>query len=215
MENYKLKFTRLQNEIFRLLCINSGKKLNQREIAKCLNVSSTAVAKATPLLEKEDLILLDKETRMNLIRISFNRNSQKAIDFKRVENLKRIYESGLVSFLENSFSGSTIILFGSYSKGDDIYSSDIDIAIIGCKEKSFVAKVTKNKRVYVPKRFNKDFPKGSEVEIKKMDLHFFKSFLEKEININCYRSLKEIHKNLKENLFNGIVLSGGIDLWEI
>ena len=32
-------------------------------------------------------------------------------------------------------SGSAIILFGSYSRGEDIASSDIDIAIIGAKKK--------------------------------------------------------------------------------
>ena len=29
-----------------------------------------------------------------------------------------------------------------------------------------------------------------------------------------YDSFKEIHKNLKENLSNGILLSGGIELWK-
>ena len=37
--------------------------------------------------------------------------------------------------MREGFPGSTIILFGSYSKGDDTTSSDIDIAIIGVKEK--------------------------------------------------------------------------------
>ena len=44
MDTYKLKFTRLQNEIFRLFCINAGKILNKREISLILKVSPTAVA---------------------------------------------------------------------------------------------------------------------------------------------------------------------------
>ena len=133
MDTYKLKFTRLQNEIFRLLCIKAGKSLNQREIARILRVSPTAVAKAVKLLEKESIIKIEKSKTMNLILIQFNR--EKAIALKRIENLKQIYESGFAEFLSEKFPGSTIVLFGSYSLGEDTTASDIDIAIIGSKEK--------------------------------------------------------------------------------
>ena len=132
---YKLKFTKLQNEIFRLLSIKAGMSLNQRELARKLNVSPTAIAKALPLLDKENLVEVKKSREMNLNFIQFNRDSQKAIEFKRVENLKLIYESGLSPFLEEHFPGCTIILFGSYSLGEDTISSDIDIAVIGSKQK--------------------------------------------------------------------------------
>ena len=133
MDTYKLKFTRLQNEIFRLLCIKAGKSLNQREIARILRVSPTAVAKAVKLLEKESMIKIEKSKTMNLTLIQFNR--EKAIALKRIENLKQIYESGFAEFLSEKFPGSTIVLFGSYSLGEDTTASDIDIAIIGSKEK--------------------------------------------------------------------------------
>ena len=133
MDRYKLKFTRLQNEIFRLLCIKAGRSLNQRGIARPLQVSPTAVAKSLP--ELNDLIKIEKSETMNLASIELNRDKPKAIAFKRVENLKQIYESGLAELLEEEFPGCTIILFGSYSLGEDIISSDIDIAVIGLKEK--------------------------------------------------------------------------------
>ena len=135
MDIYKLKFTRLQNEIFRLLCIKTGRKLNQRIIANFLKVSPTAVAKALKGLEKEQLIKIEKSKTMNLNLIELNRDNPKAIAMKRVENLKLIYESGLADFLESKFPGCTIIIFGSYSLGEDIISSDIDLAIIGSKKK--------------------------------------------------------------------------------
>ena len=47
-----------------------------------------------------------------------------------------IYESGIVDFLSEAFPGCTIILFGSYSYGEDIFSSDIDIAIVGSRKKN-------------------------------------------------------------------------------
>jgi len=100
-----------------------------------LQVSPTAVSKALPLLEKEGLIKVEKSRTMNLISIQLNRDNPKAIELKRIENLRAILESGLVDFLEESFPGSTIILFGSYSRGEDTSASDIDIAIISSKEK--------------------------------------------------------------------------------
>jgi len=135
MNMYKQKFTRLQNQIIRLLCVKVGAQLNQREIAKILKVSPTAVAKSLHLLEEDKLIKLQKLGTMNLKLVELNRDNVKSIFLKRTENLKMIYESGIVEFLYESFPGGVIILFGSYSKGEDTIKSDIDIAIIGSKEK--------------------------------------------------------------------------------
>ena len=132
---YKLKFTRLQNEILRLLCIKAGIRLNQREIARLLRVSATAIGKALNALKKDDLIKVEKSKTMNLSAIQLNRDNIMAMAFKRIENLKMLYESGMVWYLEDSFPSCVIILFGSYSYGEDTIKSDIDIAIIGSKKK--------------------------------------------------------------------------------
>jgi len=181
MDTYKQKFTILQLDIFRLLCIKAGEKINQRQIAKILNVSPTAIAKSLLKLEHGGLIKINKHPEMNLTLIEFNRDNQKAINLKRAENLKIIYESNLTEFLIDHHPGCTIILFGSYAKGEDTIKSDLDLAVIGSK-------------------------------IKKLDFKNFEKKLEKEIRINYYKTFNEIHKHLKENLCNGIILSGGIEL---
>jgi len=127
----KQKLTRLQEEIFRLACLNSGKKLNQSEIARLLGVSSAAVSKSIPSLEKEGLVKVDRTNKIKLVLIELNRDNPMAIELKRVENLRQIYESGLLAFLEEANPGHTIIVFGSYSRGEDTIKSDLDIAIIG------------------------------------------------------------------------------------
>src|SRR3989344_7294918 len=103
METYKQKFTRLQSEIFSLFCFKAGEKLSQRTIAKFLKVSPTAIAKVLPLLEKEGLIKIEKGKNINLNFIFLDQNNKRAIELKRIENLKNIYESGLSDFLEESF----------------------------------------------------------------------------------------------------------------
>lgn len=188
MSMYNIKWTRLQAEIFRFLCIKAGQSLNLRSIARHLKKSPTAVSNALKNLEKEKLIKVKKANTIRLLSIELNRDNEKTIELKRVENLKLIYESGVVKFLEESFPGTTIILFGSYSRGDDTWTneteenrSDIDIAIIGTK--------------------------GKDIDLTKFDKK-----LERTIIINFYPSFKEIHRHLRNNILNGIILSGGVDL---
>lgn len=187
MDMYQIKWTRLQSEIFRLLCIKAGMNLNLRGIAKQLKKSPTAVSNALKDLEKENLVKVKKAETMNLLSIELNRDNQNAINMKRVENLKMIYESGLLEFLQDSFPGTTIILFGSYSRGNDVYGlneeqrSDIDIVVVGTK--------------------------GKEIKL----TEFIKK-LERVILINFYPSFKGIHKHLRDSILNGILLSGSVDL---
>src|SRR3989344_7415018 len=176
MDMYQIKWTRLQSEIFRLLCIKAGQNLNLRGIARSLKKSPTAVSNALQDIEKEDLIKVKRAKNINLLSIEFNRDNQNAINMKRIENLKMIYESGLAKFLQDSFPGTTIIIFGSYSRGDDVwinaseeYKSDVDIAIIGTK--------------------------GKLVRLTEFDKK-----LERKVVINFYSSFKEIHKHLRESI---------------
>jgi predicted nucleotidyltransferase len=178
---YKQKLTELQDDILRVLFINVGKALNQRQLAKILDVSPPGIKKALPGLKEEYLAKIEQDKDTKRWSIELNRDNHKAMELKRVDNLKLIYETGLGSFLEDEFAGGTIILFGSYSRGEDTINSDIDIAVIGRKEKDIT-------------------------------LEKYEKMLERKIILNFYASFKDIHKNLKENIFNGIVLYGAVEL---
>ena len=179
MDIYKLKFTNLEQEIFSLMCIRAGERLSQREIAKLLNVSPTAIAKPVKRLQEKNLAKIEKTKTINFV--SFNRDEQRAIELKRAENLKNAYVSGLSDYLEEQLAGSTVILFGSYSRGEDTNASDIDIAVIGRKDKM-------------------------------LELEEYEKILNRKINMNFYNSWQEIHKHLRNNILNGILLHGGVEL---
>ncbi len=132
---YKLKLTKLQQEILRLSFIKAGTPLNQRRIAQTLKVSQPAVIKALPKLEEENLIKAKQDKESKRWSIELNRDNQQSVWLKRTDNLKQVYESGLVQFLYDKLPGATIILFGSYSLGEDTTNSDIDLAVIGIKNK--------------------------------------------------------------------------------
>src|SRR3989344_1605749 len=133
---HRIKWTKLQSDIFRFLCIRAGQSLNLRGLAKALRVSPTAVSKSIVELEKEKFVKIIRSKTMNLFSIAFNRDNHKALEMKRVENLKMLYESGLSDALFDAFPGCAIVLFGSYSRGEDVWTisdddetiSDIDIA---------------------------------------------------------------------------------------
>ena len=135
MDNYKLKFTRLQNEILRFLFIKAGESFNQNALSRALKVTPTAVSKALDDLEKEELISIEKDKDTNHLSIKLNTQNPDIFWMKRTENLRLLYESGLVEYLTEKFPGGAIILFGSYAFGEDTVNSDIDIAVIGCSGK--------------------------------------------------------------------------------
>ena len=135
MDMYKLNFTILQQEVVRFLFVKSGSSFTERALAKHLKVSPTAVSNSLKTLENEGLIKVNKDKESGRLSISLNRENPKVFFLKRVENLRAIYESGLSEYLSEKFPGATIILFGSYSFGEDTADSDIDIAIIGTKRK--------------------------------------------------------------------------------
>ena len=174
----KLKLTLLQIEILRKLFIKMGSSINQRQLAIELNVSEPAIKKALPYLEELDFIKIKKDLRLSII---LNTQNNKVMQLKRIDNLKHLYESNFVDYLEKKFVGATIILFGSFSRGEDTINSDIDIAIIGRKEKE-------------------------------LNIENYEKLFERKIKINYYKSFQEIHKHLKENLANGIILAGGFEL---
>lgn len=177
MDIYRINFTVLQQEILRILFVKVGMTFNARRLAKALKVSPTAIAKSLKSLEHERLIKVERESGRLLI--TLNRENPAVFYLKRVENLRLVYESGLADYLSEKFPGTTIVLFGSYSFGEDIIGSDIDIAVIGEKE--------------------------GAVETAR-----FSKLLERRISVQFFDSLGQVHKNLRENIMNGIVLKGGI-----
>jgi predicted nucleotidyltransferase len=84
---------------------------------------------------------------------------------KRADNLKLLYESGLARFLLDSFPGATLIVFGSYSTGEDTAASDIDIAVVGSK------------------KADPDTRKFEAALERKISLHYFRSFREMDRNL--------------------------------
>lgn len=128
--------SRLERTVFRVLCIHTGEKLSQSAIAELSNATPQGVAKALRTLTELNLATVERDPRLNLNRASLH---AEAIPYKRAENLLQLAESGLIEALTRANPAATVVLFGSYSRGEDTMRSDIDIAIIGPSREPRVA----------------------------------------------------------------------------
>ncbi len=135
-----------------------GSGLQLREISRGVNLAPKSVGIYLKQLEKE--LLITKEIDRNR-RPTYraNRDYEPFKLYKRLDMVSRIHESGLLDFIYERLTPDCIILFGSASKGEDTYESDIDI-FVQCKEKEihlgvFEKKLKRKISLFSSKDFSK------------------------------------------------------------
>lgn len=180
---YQLYYIETANQkILELFFKNPDKEYSLSEIAKETKVAKANIGKILRNLEKNGLIKIIKLP--NIWRIKANLESWNYIKSKIVYNLNFIYRSGLVEFLNDYYKNpKAIVLFGSFRKGEDITGSDIDIAI-----ESDVNEVRSLRELY---EFEKEINRNIQIHL----------FNKKNIDINLFN-----------NIVNGIVLNGFLEV---
>ena len=155
------------------------------EIVKKLRISKITANKMVNQLIKEKFIFR-KIIGKNWI-LSNNTEHPYNQTKKMLYNLELLYSSNIIKKIEKKFPGyKSIILFGSYRKGDDTEKSDIDIAVEISEEKNL--KIEEFKIL-------KQFGYRRNVLI---NLHIF--------------SKKNINSFLFSNIANGIILEGFLEV---
>ncbi|MFT4326513.1 MAG: nucleotidyltransferase domain-containing protein [Candidatus Woesearchaeota archaeon] len=104
------------------------KKVTLSELSEFLGMHKQTASKMVLKLKEEGF--LNIETIGRVWQISCNPNHEFTVHKKIPYHLQLIYESGIVKEVRNLVpNAKNIILFGSYRKGDDVSTSDIDIAV--------------------------------------------------------------------------------------
>ncbi|MFH1358955.1 MAG: nucleotidyltransferase domain-containing protein [archaeon] len=156
-----------------------------RQISKLLNKSPTTVSKYLKKLEKEGVLVSEK--KLNHLLFKANAESQKFKRLKLNYNLEKLSESSIVSYLAEEFNHpEAIVLFGSFSKAENIARSDIDLLIVSSLKKEINLEKFERKL-------------GYKIQL---ILHS-----KKEID-----KMKEKNKELMNSIINGITLYG---FWEV
>ncbi|MFH1365162.1 MAG: nucleotidyltransferase domain-containing protein [archaeon] len=105
------------------------KEFHVRQLSKLLNKSPTTISKYLKKLEKEGILKSEEKLSHLLFKANYDEENFKRL--KRDYNLKKIGDSKLVDFLIKTFNEpKTIVLFGSYAKGENISNSDIDLFVL-------------------------------------------------------------------------------------
>lgn len=100
-------------------------------IARQCGIAHTSVRNALSKLIAEEIIAVEEEERGTRTYPLYYANStnERYIHYKILHNLEKLYRSGLISHLQEQLQPRTIILFGSYQRGEDDEQSDIDLMI--------------------------------------------------------------------------------------
>ncbi len=161
------------------------KEFSLSDIAKEAEVAKPHIGAILANLEQLGFITITKLTK--IWRIKANQQSGNFIKSKIVYNLNFIYQSGLVEFLiEHYGNPKAIVLFGSFRKGEDFSTSDIDIAI-----ESETDEYKTFRLVTLIENFEREIGR-------KIQIHLF--------------NRKNIDGHVFNNIANGIVLSGFLEV---
>ena len=140
-----------QLKILKYLIANNDRAFTINEISKNLQISYKIVYEIIQRLKNEDLISLNKVGNSSQVQFNFNFN-QKIIDAELQRREDVIKDKNLMiltkRFQEINSPFFIAILFGSYAKGKQTKSSDIDICII-CDNKD-ITKEINNKISLLP-----------------------------------------------------------------
>jgi predicted nucleotidyltransferase len=119
-------------KVMKLFFDNPEKKFHIREIARQTGLSAPGVLKIVKKLKEESLLVSERENVVENVKASRN---EKFLQLKKANNILSLFESGLIDSLRDNYEEpEAIVVFGSYSKGEDISQSDIDIAVVTKKE---------------------------------------------------------------------------------
>ncbi len=173
--------TRIANILFKY----PEKEFSLSDLAREAGVAKANIGNILNEFREAGLITIEKLTK--IWRIKANQTNQLFIRSKIVYNLGFIYKSGLVDFLIEYFKNpKAIVLFGSFRKGEDLSSSDIDIAIESDDVKDY-----------------------KTIELK--ELIEFNKIIGRKIQIHIFNR-NAIDNNLFNNIANGIILWGFLEV---
>ena len=172
----------IKESIKNYFLVNPLSKLRVRPMERLLKLPLPSVIKYCKELIKEGILTTVKTG--NVVFYTADRANYNFVLEKQLFNLRQIYTSGIIDYIRIELSNPTIILFGSYAKGEDTENSDIDLYI-----------ETSSKKIINLKQFEKNLQRKVQV------------FLHGNIS-----EIKNNH--LANSILNGIVLNGFVEVFK-
>ena len=180
----QLEIKRAYDKIYAWFFAFPEGEFSLNDLAEELSISKTTAKAVVQQLVAEGFLEASQLGKM--WRIRANQTHQYFRTRKIPFNLRQVYESGVIEWIETRApNAKAIILFGSYRKGDDNDKSDLDIAI----------EITGSQKLDIVTVMIQELGYRKNV---KASIHFF--------------SRDNIDLNLFASIANGIILSGFLEV---
>ena len=139
--------TRQKTVLLEFFFEHPGKKYTVRSLEKQTKISRSTVQYYLKDFKEKGLISIDNKW--------FDNPHNKLI--KQQYFVRKISESGLLDYLEKELGASSIILFGSFAKGESIKESDIDLFVECARDKElnlkkFEKKIGHNIEIFMKRK---------------------------------------------------------------
>ncbi|MBI2134015.1 nucleotidyltransferase domain-containing protein [Candidatus Woesearchaeota archaeon] len=166
------------------------REMSLSDLSKETGVSKSTISRLIRILQEEEII---KVIHLNTIfRVKANLNEFAYLKRKIAYNLSMIYESGLIEWMlawanDRGLHPKAVVVFGSFRNGDDISTSDIDLAVEVSDDAG-------------PQDFELVDKYGKAIALlgRKIQLHLF--------------NRRNVDINLFNNIANGILLYGFLEV---
>jgi len=172
----------IKQKIKEYFFVNPSSRMRLREIERSLKIPLPSVIRYCKELKNEGILTTIKIG--NVVFYTAAKTNENFLLEKKLYNIKSIYSSGLINFLKTELSNPPIVVFGSYSKGEDMENSDIDLYI-----------ETLSKKELSLEKFEK---------ILKRKIQVFRHERLNEIK----------NSNLANNIINGVILNNYIEVFK-
>jgi predicted nucleotidyltransferase len=183
MEN---EFTINQKKVLDILFTYPSMLFSAREIARITQLTHPTVLEALHVLLTAGLASRIIKENISGIGVTISWKAEqkgaKYTFYKKIENLKKVYTSHLIEKIAQETTPNAIILFGSYSRGEDTEKSDIDIFVL-----------------------SKEHP---------VDLKKYEKKLHRKINLTFEENITKLNKQFLNNLINGVIIYGYLEVTE-
>ena len=177
-----MKTTDIKEKIKAYFFINPTAKLRVRQMERELKLPLPSVIRYSKELEKERII--KRENTAGAVLFSADRTSKNYLIEKKLFNIKSIFKCELINYLIAEYSNPVIVLFGSFSKGEDTEESDIDLYI--------------------------ETPSKKEIKLEKFEKLLKRKI--QVFNYSNIKHVSNTH--LRNNIVNGVVLNNFLEVFK-
>lgn len=161
-----------------------NREFHLRELSRLLKKNPVTIKNHLSDFVKIGVLTCKKERGLEMYRSNIENFYYK--EYKKIYNRFKIIESELLNFLKKEFNIPTIIIFGSYERGEDNKNSDIDIFILS----------------EIKKDLNLD--KYERIIKRSIQLHI--------MNKREFENAKKDNPDLIDSIINGSIIQGVIEV---